>query len=110
MNKVDSVNELFKKEGFCVDFFENIDDVSKIKEIFVNENIELTDEEVDEIIRLAQNIAERDSDELDEKDLGDVAGGFVGWVIAGVASGIFFGYQMYKTRKTLNTTNGTCSR
>ena len=97
--------DLLKNEEFCVKFFDNLKNETALKTLLENEGISLSEKELQDLIALTEKqIAKADRDELTEDDLEDVAGGWVGWVIAGVASGIFFGYQVYKARKNLNQT------
>ena len=104
---VEKLNELFKQEAFCVRFFDALEQPAEVKAVLAENNIAVTDEELSGIITLAkQQMAKEDDVELTESELADVAGGIWGYVIFGVAAGIFFGYQVYKARKTLN--DGVC--
>ena len=99
MNKM---NELFKNETFCVRFFDALEDTTALQSVLADFGIKATAEETVEIAKAAR--AQIAQEELNEEALDEVAGGLIGWVIAGVASGAFFGYQVYKARKGLNET------
>ena len=97
--------ELLKNEDFCVKFFDTLEDMTGLTALLEANGISVTDEEVKAIVKIAkQQMVKADGAELSEDDLDDVTGGVIGWVIAGVASGIFFGYQVYKAKKGLNET------
>ena len=96
------MNELFKNEAFCVRFFDALEDTTALQAVLADYGIEATAEETAEIAKTAK--AQIAQEELNEEALDEVAGGIIGWVIAGVASGAFFGYQVYKARKGLNET------
>lgn len=96
--------ELLKNEEFCIEFFDTFEKIDGLKALLERNGITITDDEVQELIKIAkQQISKADNEELCENELDDVSGGLVGWVIAGVASGIFFGYQVYKSRKAINS-------
>lgn len=95
--------DLLKNEEFCVKFFDTLENETALKALLESEGVSLSEKELQDLIALAKKqIAKAERNELNEDDLEDVAGGLVGWVIAGVASGIFFGYQVYKARKSIN--------
>ena len=96
------MNELFKNEEFCVRFFDALEDTTALQAVLADYGIEATAEETAEIAKTAK--AQIAQEELNEEALDEVAGGIIGWVIAGVASGAFFGYQVYKARNGLNET------
>ena len=99
------INELFKNEAFCVRFFDALEDTTALQAVLAEHGIEATEEETRTIAETAKaQIAKGEPQELTEEALDEVAGGLIGWVIAGVASGAFFGYQVYKARKDLNET------
>ena len=101
----EKLTALLKNEEFCIAFFDALEDIPTLKSLLERSGISATDEEIHQLIAIAkQQIAKADGAELSEDDLDDVSGGVIGWVIAGVASGIFFGYQVYKARKGLNET------
>ena len=95
--------ELLKNEDFCVKFFDSLEDLTALTALLEGNGVTVTADEVQELVKAAkQQIAKADNAELNEDDLDDVAGGVIGWVIAGTASAIFFGYQTYKNRKAVN--------
>lgn len=97
--------ELFKNEEFCVNFFEAIDKTDELKSLLGKNGINISDEELKELIDVAkQQMAKVDNEELNEDELDDVSGGVVGWIVAGVVCGIFFGYQTYKAKTAFNGT------
>ena len=101
----EKLTELLKNEEFCIAFFDALEDTPALKSLLERSSISATDEEIQQLVKIAkQQIAKADGAELSEDDLDDVSGGVIGWVIAGVASGIFFGYQVYKAKKGLNET------
>lgn len=96
--------ELLKNEEFCIAFFDALEDTPALKSLLERSGISATDEEIQQLVKIAkQQIAKADGAELSEDDLDDVSGGIIGWVIAGTVSGIFFGYQVYKARKAVNS-------
>ena len=101
----EKLNEMLKNEEFCIAFFDALEDIPTLKSLLERSGITAGDEEIRQLVAIAkQQIAKADGAELSEEDLDDVSGGIIGWVIAGVASGIFFGYQVYKAKKALNET------
>jgi len=108
MDKTDKINELFKTESFSVAFFENLEDTAFVKSLFEENGVSLTDEEIAQTIAVARTAESSSDGELSEDALSDAAGGIIGWVIAGTASAIFFGYQVYKARKGINSALGYC--
>lgn len=103
------IEELFKNEMFCDKFFDNIDNAVEIKQLFTENEIDLSGEDIAQLIDLTKkSIAKQENGELAEDELDAVSGGIVGYIIAGVAGAIFFGYQTYKNRKKLNNTFGAC--
>lgn len=103
------IEELFKNEDFCVAFFDSIDDIAKIKNLLNENGLILSDDEIAQLIDLSKKtMSSGDSVELSESDMDSVSGGIVGWVVAGAASAVFFGYQVYQGRKGLNRARGVC--
>lgn len=105
------LNGLFKTETFACDFFDNIDDKGKIKELLTKNDIELSDEELSSLIDYAKSVSSKESkEELSEDDMDNVTGGFglLTWTAIGVGSAIFFGYQTHKARKELNRATNAC--
>jgi hypothetical protein len=100
----EKLTELLKNEEFCIAFFDALEDIPTLKSLLERSGISATDEEIRQLVAIAkQQIAKADGAELSEDDLDDVSGGIIGWVIAGTVSGIFFGYQVYKARKGVNS-------
>ena len=87
-NMTNKMNELFKNEEFCVRFFDALEDTTALQAVLADYGIEATAEETAEIAKTAK--AQIAQEELNEEALDEVAGGIIGWVIAGVASGAFF--------------------
>lgn len=99
----EKLNEMFKQEAFCIRFFDALEQPAELKAVLTENDIAVTDEDLNVIIAVAkEQIAKADKEELSETELADVAGGIWGYVVIGVAAGIFFGYQTYKSRKALN--------
>lgn len=99
----EKLNEMFKQEAFCIRFFDALEQPAELKAVLTENGIEVTDEELTELVAVAKaQIAKAEGEELSENELSDVAGGIWGYVVIGVAAGIFFGYQTYKSRKALN--------
>ncbi len=98
------LTELLKNEEFCIAFFDALEDIPTLKSLLERSGITVGEDEIKQLLTIAtQQIAKADGAELSETDLDNVSGGVIGWVIAGVASGIFFGYQVYKARKGVNS-------
>jgi hypothetical protein len=75
-----------------------------VKKLFAEKGVELSDEEVGELIAYTKsNVIGNESGELSESEMENVSGGVLGWIALGVAGGIFFGYQTYKNVKTLGS-------
>ena len=101
----EKLTALLKNEEFCIAFFDALEDIPALESLLERNDITVGEEEIKQLVAIAkQQIAKADGAELSEDDLDDVSGGLIGWVIAGVASGIFFGYQVYKAKKALNET------
>jgi hypothetical protein len=94
------IEELFHEETFACAFFENIESADEVKKLFAEKGVELSDEEVGELIAYTKsNVIGNESGELSESEMENVSGGVLGWIALGVASGIFFGYQAYQGGK-----------
>lgn len=103
------IEELFKNEEFCIKFYDSIDDLSAIKALLEENGVVSTEEEIKHFVHsIKARIANEEKGELSEEDMEEVAGGLVGWVVAGAVSAAFFGYQTYKNTKALNRSLGYC--
>ena len=97
--------ELFKNESFCSEFFDAIEDMSALNTLLNSNGIAIGENEIKELVMVVkQQMSNANSDELDADALDNVTGGLIGWVVAGVASAAFFGYQTYKNTKAIKDT------
>lgn len=100
---------LFHNEEFAVDFFDNIDDTQKIIDLLAQNDITMTTEEADEFIAVVKNnVVNNETGELSESDMENVSGGVIPWIVGGIISGVFFGYQTYKNVKKIPKSKSSC--
>ena len=107
-NISEQIKTLFENEAF-VEKFTNAEDLSEIKQLFADNGVEMSDDEVKQFVEAVLSLAEKGVGEMSEDQLDNVAGGFVGWVVLGVAAGVVGGTCAYKLRKKLNSVSGTCN-
>ena len=108
----EKVNALFEDEEFAKKFREVVDgeNFEELKELFRSYGVEMSNEELTSFLEAAILCADNTSEELSEAEMEKVAGGFVEWIIAGVAMGIVGGVAAYKLRKMANAGLGQCRR
>ena len=94
-NITEKLNNLFQNEEFCVRYFDAVNDPNALKNVLAAEGIDLDETQLEDLIRQSR-------EQMAKADQTDVSGGLIPYIIAGVALGIFFGYQVYKGRKTIN--------
>ena len=97
--------ELLKDEGFCVKYFDSLENLPLLNNLLVENGIILTEEELNDLVKITkQQIAKEDNRELSEDDLEDVSGGYIGLVL--VVTAIYIAYSVYKIKKIQNAKNG----
>lgn len=102
------VKELFENQEFAQKF-NAAEDFAEVKALFVENGVEIADEELKQLIEAMLAQVEKNADtELSEDQMDAVAGGFVEWVIAGAVFATVAGVSAYKLRKFLNSFGGSC--
>lgn len=99
---------LFEDEGFISKFSE-IEDYSELKKLFIDNGVEISDEDLIKILESTLiSIENKNSAELSEEQMDDVSGGFVEWIVLGGFAAAVGGVATYKLRKLINTGTGVC--
>lgn len=101
-SKLEKIKNLFSNEKF-VEEIKKIESIEDIKKSFVENEIDLTDEELDELLRAVVECSKKDEiGELSEEQMENVTGG--SWtlaIVAGVVFAAFGGTAAYKIRQFL---------
>jgi len=106
-DKIIKFKKMFSDEEVVRKYIE-IEDPAEIKKLFIDHGLDVSDEELIEILELATQQLEGITGEMTETQMEDVAGGFVGWIIGGAIVGTVGGVLAYKMRKHLNSLRGHC--
>lgn len=103
------LTELFNSENAKAKL-NAIDDIEELKQFLDENDIELSYEDLAELLKSAVACSEKsNSDELTEEDMDNVSGGLIGWIILGGILAGAGGWGANKARKLYNQATGKCS-